>query len=105
MYYLEDNHNEYEYSCYVQSKGGIPYITWRGQGIEDVYRFIKEIEKKHRRYKQHFYIDNDFYNNEYNNNDYVYYYRFLRRKINDWETVSMHTNLYKLVKWFFYNSY
>lgn len=99
MYYLEDKHPSYEFTCYVQVKSGSPYIgTWRGDNMLDVYRQIKEIEKRHGRRRQHFYIDNDFYNNKYNNNDYVYYYRFMQRKVNDWETVSERKNLIKLVK-------
>lgn len=98
MYYLEDKHPTNEYGCYIQNKGAMPYIAgWRGSSIEDVYRYIAEIEKRHNRYRQHFYIDNDFYNNKYNNSDYVYYYRFLIRKINDWDTFHIRKNLFKIV--------
>ena len=98
MYYLEDQHSEYEYTCYVQVRNAQPYVgIWYGTDMMDVLQKIAEIEKKHSRYKQHFYIDNDFYDNIYHNNDYVYYYRFLKRKVNDRETVSERKNLFKIV--------
>ena len=90
MYYLEDKHPKFEYTCYVQVKNGSPYIgIWKGESIQDVYRDIMQIEKRHNRYRQHFYIDNDFYKNKYQNNDFSYYYRFMYRKINDWQTLSL----------------
>lgn len=89
MYYLEDNHPSYEYTLYVQVGSATPYIgVWKATEISDVYRMIGEIEKRHNRYRQHFYIDNDFYKNHYNKNDYVWYYRFMKRKVNDWQTVK-----------------
>lgn len=92
MYYLEDKHPKFEYCVYVQVKGGQPYLTWHGDNIGDVQRYIKEIEKRHGRYKQHFFIDNDFYVNEYHKNDYVYYYRFMKRKVNDWQVLKSEAN-------------
>lgn len=98
MYYLEDHHSKYEYTFYKRVANSIPYIgTWKGYDMSDVYREIKEIEKKHARYNQHFYIDNDFYNNVYKNGDYVYYYRFMRREVNDWETIQEHKNVISIL--------
>ena len=86
MYYLEDKHPKREYGCYIKVGNAIPYISpWRGTEEWDVMEFIKDIEKRHSRTGQHFYIDNDFYNNHYPAGNYVYYYRFLVREINDWE--------------------
>jgi hypothetical protein len=95
MYYLEDKHPTEEYTVYIQVKCGTPYIgVWSGTSMLDVYKFIKEIEKKHARYNQHFFIDNDFYNNHYSKGDYSYYYRFMVRKVNDWKTLkTKETNL------------
>ena len=92
MYFLEDNHPKYEYCVYIKVRGGTPYLSWQGTTLTDVYRHIKEIEKKHNRYNQHYYIDNDFYINTYHNNDYVYYYRFMKRKVNDWQTLKTKSN-------------
>lgn len=66
MYYLEDRHPEFEYGCYIKVGNAIPYISpWRATNKIDVYRFIHDIEKKHARTGQHFFIDNDFYVNHY----------------------------------------
>lgn len=95
--FLETKHPKFEYTCYVQVKNACPYIgIWRGESIADVYRDILQIEKRHNRYKQHFYIDNDFYENIYKNNDFVYYYRFMYRQVNDWKTLELHSNTNKL---------
>lgn len=97
MYYLEDHHSKYEYTFYKQVADAMPYIgIWKGTDMSDVYRQIAEIEKRHKRNHQRFYIDNDFYNNVYKNGDYVYYYRFMRRKVNDWETIRENENVIKI---------
>ncbi len=94
MYYLEDHHAKYEYTCYIRAANATPYIgVWTGTSMDDVWRKIHEIEKKHGRYNQHFYIDNDFYKNVYQNGDYVYYYRFMKRSVNDWETIKTQENV------------
>lgn len=98
MYFLEDKHPKYEYACYIRVKNATPYVQARGDDMNDVWREIGEIEKRHARYNQHYYIDNDFYDNPYPNGDYSYYYRFLRREVNDWETLRENNNLIKLVK-------
>lgn len=88
--FLETKHPKFEYTCYVQVKNGCPYIgIWRGESIADVYRDILQIEKRHNRYRQQFYIDNDFYKNKYKNGDFTYYYRFMFRKVNDWQTLKL----------------
>lgn len=89
MYYLEDRHPQFEYGCYIKVGTAVPYISpWRGDDFQDVIRLIKDIEKRHSRTGQHYYIDNDFYNNEFSKSNYVYYYRFLVRPINDWKQLK-----------------
>jgi len=67
MYFLNDKHPEYEYCLFIQVEKALPYIieykymTTR----EDILRKVEELEKKHNRYRQRFYIDNDFYDNKY----------------------------------------
>jgi len=90
MYYLEDKHSEYEYTCYIRVADALPYINiWKGTSMEDVWNFIREIEKKHSRYNENYYIDNDFYVNPYRRSDYSHYYRFMVRKVNDWKRLSL----------------
>lgn len=87
MYYLNDKHPEYEYCLYIQVNNALPYITQLAYmtTINDLHRKIQEIEKKHNRYKQRFYIDNDFYDNKYSIKSGGTYYKFLRRPVADWE--------------------
>lgn len=99
MYFLEDRHPKYEYACYIRVKNATPYVLpLHCDDIIGVYNFINDLEKRHSRYNHHFYIDNNFYDNPYPNGDYSYYYRFLRREVNDWETLRENNNLIKLVK-------
>lgn len=88
MYYLNDKHPQYEYCLYVRNCSACPYIARTFTDIYDVYRFVEEIEKKHNRYNRVFYIDNDFYQNKYSPNVEGIYYKFLKRRINDWEEVA-----------------
>ena len=99
MYYLEDKHPDYEFTFYVQVKNATPYINvWHAHNMYEVYEYIREIEERHNRTKQPFFIDNDFYDNKYKDGHYNYYYRFLQRKVNDWEQISLRKNVIKLVK-------
>lgn len=87
MYYLNDKHYEYEYALYCRVGNACPYIREINYitDMDGVYRYIEEIEKKHNHYRQIFYIDNDFYKNNYSINMNGTYYKFLRRKVQDWE--------------------
>ncbi len=85
MYYLNDKHSKYEYAIYCRVGSACPYIQKVFSSIDDVYRQIIEIEKKHNHYRQMFYIDNNFYDNKYNLNCGGTYYKILRRPVFDWE--------------------
>ena len=85
MYYLNDKHPKYEYCLYTRVNNAMPYIENKFSSIDDVYRYISEIEKRHNHYGQIFYIDNDFYNNSYSISTGGFYYKFLRRPVEDWE--------------------
>ena len=93
MYCLNDKHDKYEYGLYIQVNNGLPYII--NFPVTDAYKCIsvriQEIEKKHNRYNQRFYIDNDFYNNKYTLDSGGTYYKFLRRIISDWEEFESFT--------------
>ena len=87
MYLLNDKHEDYEYCLYIQVGTACPYLTPLKyvNSLEDIYKVIEEIEKKHRRMHVRFFIDNDFYSNEYNISSGGWYYKFLRRPVADWE--------------------
>lgn len=96
MYYLEDKHPSYEYTLYEQNRHGIPFIgIWKATDLLQVYAEIHDIEKKHGQYRQPFYIDNDFYVNEYRPEQAIFYYKFMKRKVNDWEILSERKKLLK----------
>lgn len=88
MYYLNDKHPQYEYCLYVKNGNACPYIARTFTDMFAIYQFIDEIEKKHNRYNRVFYIDNEFYKNRYSLNIEGIYYKFLKRKVNDWEEVA-----------------
>lgn len=85
MYYLNDKHPKYEYALYCRVGNALPYIARTFTDLGDVYRYILEIEKRHNRYHQVFYIDNVFYKNAYTLGAGGTYYKFLRRKVEDWQ--------------------
>ena len=94
MYYLNDKHSKYEYAIYCRVGRAIPYIKIIFNSLDDVYRHIAQIEKKHNRYNQFFYIDNDFYKNIYNISCGGTYYKVLRRPVADWEEFETETVKY-----------
>ena len=90
MYYLNDKHSKYQYGVFKQVGDACPYITeLRFDNLEGLLYYIGEIERKHNRYRQPFYIDNDFYKNKYELREGGTYYKFLRRPVNDWEEFSL----------------
>lgn len=97
MYYLNDKHSKYEYALYCRVGQALPYIKRIFDSLDDVYRYIFEIEKRHNHYNQFFYIDNDFYENFYNISCGGTYYKVLRRPVADWEEFETETIKYKNV--------
>lgn len=85
MYFLNDIHPKYEYALYVCVNGACPYIKCQFNNIQQVFQCVDSLEKKHNRYHQVFYIDNDFYINKYTSSMNGTYYKFLRRNVYDWE--------------------
>ncbi len=81
MYYLNDQHSKYEYALYVRVGKALPYIKYTYTSLDDIYRCVEQIEKRHNHYNQFFYIDNDFYQNKFNQNCGGTYYKFLRRPV------------------------
>lgn len=93
MYLLNDKHDEYEYALYICVEGACPYISPDSPFKEHkIKEWIKYIEKKHKNpYNANYYIDNDFYHNE-QKIAHGTYYKFLRRKINDWKPFNTKEN-------------
>ena len=86
MYYLNDDHPEFQYAIYCIVNKGCPYIAPRlFDNVMDVYNYIEELAKNNNRYHRTFYVDNDFYNNQYNLDTSNIYYKVLKRKVLDWE--------------------
>lgn len=98
MYYLNDKHPKFEYALYCRVGEACPYIVPRKfDDIDEILRYIEELEKRHNRYNQIFYIDNDFYKNNYNSNCGGFYYKFLKRPVLDWEEFYTKDNKYNNV--------
>lgn len=100
MYYLEDKHPDYLYALYKRVNGATPYLDTFHYGCDyyNVMCYIENMKKKHDRYNQIYYIDNDFINNYYNSQIRPdYYYKLLRCSLSDYKEVtkadlSIHTN-------------
>ncbi len=89
MYYLENIHPEYEYAIYCRVSNATPYIIPRTfNSFLDVQRFFTNTTRRHDRFHQIYYIDNKFYNNKYSNNMNGYYYKVLKRLVNDWKNID-----------------
>jgi hypothetical protein len=92
MYYLEDTHPEYEYVLYVRQGQACPFLLNDHRpytDLEQVIEKIHDIEKDHaKRVEKNFYIDNDFYDNKQILLSSGVYYKFLRRKVADWESFT-----------------
>lgn len=65
MYFLNDQHSKYQYAIYCRVNGATPYIKQVLDSIDDVFRFFEEVTKRHNRYHQVYYVDNDFFKNQY----------------------------------------
>ena len=89
MYYMEEKHPKYEYVLFVRQGQACPFLLNDNKPYTDMEQVIKkvhDIEKDHaRRVEKNFYIDNDFYNNKQILMSNGVYYKFLRRKVADWE--------------------
>lgn len=94
MYFLNDEHPEYEYSLYTRVEDATPYVNIiNAKSVNDLARFIAQLEKKHSYGKKRlYYIDNDFYKNPYPLMASTTYYKFMRRKVNDWEEFKTTAN-------------
>lgn len=89
MYFLNDQHPKFEYILYCQHGNAQPFFIRTFNDIEEVYRYITELEKRHNHYHQIFYIDNDFYKNKYSIKQNGTYYKFLRRPVVDWQEFNL----------------
>lgn len=89
MYYLNDKHSEYEYIIYCKKAKGTPYLMATVFNNEmQIKSFIIEIGERHQRFNQPYYIDNNFYENIHPLTTDVFYYKILKRKVNNWQTVA-----------------
>lgn len=89
MYLLNDKHSKYEYIIYTRVKGAMPYL--KGKAKQSYYEICKDLEdiaKRHDRYNMTYYIDNDFFKNEYDKSNADFYYKILKREVNDWEETA-----------------
>lgn len=85
MYYLNDKHPKFEYVLYVRQGNAIPFLSGKiYSSYYEICRELKDIAKRHDRYNQKYYIDEEFFDNEYKRGEGTYY-KILCRKVNDWK--------------------
>ena len=89
MYYLNDKHTAYEYVIYCRKSKATPYLIGSIFDNErQVKQFIEEIGKRHERFNQPYYVDNYFYKNTYPITQDGWYYKILKRPVNDWQEIA-----------------
>lgn len=88
MYYLNDNHPEYEYAVYCRMNQATPYIKATFDNKKQLEEYLKAVIRRHNQFHQSYYLDVDFYENEYPENQSNAYYKVLRRTVNDWQAIN-----------------
>ena len=88
MYYLNDKHPEYEYAIYKRVRKGCPYIAKTFTNIYDVEEWINAVKKEHDKYHYTYYIDAEKYENQYPLEFAQFYYKILKRQVNDWQEIA-----------------
>lgn len=88
MYYLNDKHSEFEYAIYKRVNNACPYIACVFSNLREVEEFFKSVVTNHNRYNHIYYIDAIGYKNEYPKELAMFYYKVLKRPVNDWQDVA-----------------
>ena len=88
MYYLNDKHPKYEYAIYTRVNNACPYISKVFTNYRQVEEFIKAIENRHNRLHHLFYIEAEQYKNIYPKEIAIFYYKVLKRPVNDWQEIA-----------------
>lgn len=97
MYYLNDEHSEYEYTVYIRHGTGQPFLCGRiFTSYWNVCNYLRDIAKNHDKYHRIYYIDDPFFNNEYEKNFEGSYYKILRRPVSDWKEIRQQNPIKKL---------
>lgn len=88
MYYLEDQHEQFEYAIYIKIKQGTPFITGRYTDEKQVAEHIRSMARRHDQYHQPYYVDCESFDNTYPPGIPGTYYKVLKRAVNDWTAVK-----------------
>lgn len=84
---------KYEYTIYIQIKNGTPFCTGVLSDEKQVEERLKGMIRRHKQFRQIYYIDIKDYPNEYSPAQLGTYYKILRRPINDWEEITENCNI------------
>lgn len=85
---------KYEYTIYIQIRNGTPFCSGIYSNEKQVEEHLKSLIRRHKQYKQIYYVDNKNYDNEYSKAQTGTYYKILRRPINDWQELTEKCNIF-----------
>jgi hypothetical protein len=85
LYYLNDKHSKYEYVLYIRHGKAEPFLGRIFTSYYDIKRELEEIARRHDRFNQVYFIDEDFFKNQYSKGEGTYY-KILMREVKDWKT-------------------
>jgi hypothetical protein len=85
LYYLNDKHPKYEYVLYIRHGKAEPFLGKVFVSYYDIKKELEEIAKRHDRFNQVYFIDEDFFENQYSKGEGTYY-KILMREVKDWRT-------------------
>lgn len=88
MYYLNDQHPEFEYALYCKINNGCPYISNVYDNKQVLEITLGLIEKNNNRYHYIFYIDYPGYKNKYPKELAKRFYKVLKRPVMDWQEIA-----------------
>lgn len=74
-----------EYAIFKRVNNATPYVSNTFSNLSQVDIYFQEIENRHKKFNQTFYIDRVGYKNYYPKELAQFYYKVLERPINEWQ--------------------
>lgn len=85
---MYDKHPDFEYAIYCRVNNATPYIAHIYSSMREVEEYFKAMETRHNRYHHIYYIDTVGYDNKYSKEFAMFYYKLLKRPVNDWQEIA-----------------
>lgn len=85
---MYDKHPKYEYAIFTRVNNACPYISHIFSNLRQAEEFWKAVETRHNRFHHIYYIDAPGYSNKYSKEFAMFYYKLLKRPVNDWQEIA-----------------